>query len=343
MRRILSIIGILIFILGLLAAGLAYFTIFYPNVPESTASRILYIEKKQSIKSLSKELADSLIIIQPSTFEWVSKLMQYDSLSMKTGKYAIPGGLNNRELVSLLRSGRQVPVDLTFNNVRNIEELAGKITSDIQLDSLQFLEGILNYTVLDSLSFTQEDVLTLFIPNTYEVFWNIPFKSLLNRMRKEHKRFWNPERIKKAKALNLTPKQVYIMASIVEKETIAESEKATIAGVYYNRLQKNMLLQADPTVVFANGDFELRRVLNKHLEIDSPYNTYKYPGLPPGPIYMPDISTIDAVLNLEKHKYLYFCAKPDDSGLHAFAKTSAQHAANARKFHAWLNKQNIYR
>ena len=185
--------------------------------------------------------------------------------------------------------------------------------------------------------------MTLFIPNTYELFWNTSPKKLVERMATEHDKFYDKLRKEKMKALELSSEEVYTLASIVQKETLVSAEKPRVAGVYINRLKRGQLLQADPTVVFASGEFGLRRVLNKHLAIDSPYNTYKYEGLPPGPIAMPDITTIDAVLNYEKHKYLYFCASPDNSGKHLFAKTLVQHNRNADKYRAYLNKRRIYK
>jgi len=330
-------------ILGLIGAASLYLIAFKANTNSSEEGIEIFIDEAFDIKTLANLLHDQGLVINTSSFNWTATLMSFKKTSVKPGRYLFSETLNNRQLISILRSGRQSPVNITFNNVRDIEELAGRITNNIQLDSLGFLNEIQNDDLLDSLGFNNEDILTLFIPNTYEVFWNISFESLINRMESEHNRFWTKERLAKAEALKLNPKEVYTLASIVEKETIANSEKKRIAGVYYNRLERDMLLQADPTVVFANGDFEIRRVLNKHLEIDSPYNTYKYLGLPPGPIYMPDINSIDAVLNKENHKYLFFCAKADNSGLHAFAETSAQHAANARRFHNWLNKQRIYK
>jgi len=184
--------------------------------------------------------------------------------------------------------------------------------------------------------------LSLFIPNTYEFWWDSSANEIINRMAKENRKFWEAKnRSKKAEALGLDKKQVYTLASIVEKETQANSEKERIAGVYLNRLKRGMLLQADPTVVFAVNQFDLKRVLNKHLEFDSPYNTYKNKGLPPGPIYMPGIRSIDAVLNAEKHNYLYFCAKPDDSGTHAFATNLIGHNKNAQRYWNWLRKNGI--
>ena len=187
-------------------------------------------------------------------------------------------------------------------------------------------------------------MMSIFIPNTYQVYWNISPTELIDRMKKESDKFWSDKnRMDKLAKLEMTKEEVYTLASIVEKETNYVPEKATVAGVYLNRLNKGIMLQADPTVVFANNDFKIRRVLNKHLEKDSPYNTYKYAGLPPGPIAIASISSIDAVLENKDHKFLYFCAVPDNSGQHAFAKTLSQHNANARKFQRWLNKQRIYK
>ena len=191
--------------------------------------------------------------------------------------------------------------------------------------------------------YTKENLLSLFIPNSYEFYWNTTPKKLFERFKREHKIFFNSTRKKKLKELGLSEEEVYTLASIVQKETLVNEEKPRVAGVYINRLKRGQLLQADPTVVFASGDFEIRRVLNKHLAIDSPYNTYKYEGLPPGPICMPDVSSIDAVLNYEKHRYLYFCASTDNSGRHQFAKTLIEHNNNANKYRAYLNKQRIFK
>ena len=343
MKRIFIIAFGIASLLALIAGAIAYYAIFNSNTLFSEGDKTFFIHDQITTEKLADDLLSQSIIKRKSSFKLTAKLMSFDSNNVKTGRYKIEAGLNNREIISMIRSGRQEAVKLTFNNVRDIKELSGRITSNIQLDSIEFVEKLLSKDFLDKLEYNEQDILSLFIPNTYQVFWNIDFESLINRMKKEHNIFWNEDRLAKAAELDLSPKEVYALASIVEKETIANSEKKRIAGVYYNRLERNMLLQADPTVVYANGDFSLRRVLNKHLEIDSPYNTYKYLGLPPGPIYMPDINSIEAVLNREKHKYIFFCAKPDNSGLHAFAETSAQHAANARRFHSWLNKQRIYK
>ena len=221
--------------------------------------------------------------------------------------------------------------------------MAGFFSHRLEPDSSELLSYFLSDKVLKLNDKTEENILTLFIPNTYELFWNTSPKRLVERMATEHDKFYDKLRKEKMKALELSSEEVYTLASIVQKETLVSAEKPRVAGVYINRLKRGQLLQADPTVVFASGEFGLRRVLNKHLAIDSPYNTYKYEGLPPGPIAMPDITTIDAVLNYEKHKYLYFCASPDNSGKHLFAKTLVQHNRNADKYRAYLNKRRIYK
>jgi UPF0755 protein len=189
--------------------------------------------------------------------------------------------------------------------------------------------------------FREETLLSLFIPNTYETWWNLSARKLMERMEHEHDRFGNEKRRAAAEALSMTPVEVYTLASIVESETQAQDERATIAGVYHNRLRQGIPLQADPTIRFAVGDMSIRRVLFRHLEIDSPYNTYRNAGLPPGPIAMPTIQSIDAVLFPEKHEYIFFCAKPGYDGRHLFARTHAAHAENARVYQAWLDEQGI--
>ena len=210
------------------------------------------------------------------------------------------------------------------------------------MDSLALSDYLLKEETLAELGFTRENIISLFIPNTYEVWWNSSPEALIKRLKAEHEKWWsNKSRLDKIKELGLSPSEAYTLASIVDKESNLNKEKPRVAGVYYNRIQKGIPLQADPTVVFATGQYDLRRVLNKHLEIDSPYNTYKYRGLPPGPIYMASIDGLNAVINLENHDYLYFCAAPGYGSEHLFAKTLTQHNINARKFHRWLNQQGI--
>jgi len=245
--------------------------------------------------------------------------------------------------VLLLRSGKQTPVKVVVNNIRLKEELAGKVGSLLEVDSAGMMRLMNNSKFTLNYGFVPEAFPTLFLPNTYEFYWNTSGEEFVDKMAKEYKKFWTDERKTKAKKLGLEQSEVSILASIVEKESNFRSEHSTVAGVYLNRLRIGMPLQADPTLVFANRDFAAKRVLNKHKEIDSPYNTYRNKGLPPGPICIPDPRTIDAVLDAEKHTYIYFCAKADGSGRHAFASTYNEHLGNAREFQRMLNRQGVMR
>ena len=239
----------------------------------------------------------------------------------------------------MLRGGLQTPVKVTFNNMRDVKMLAGRISQQIEADSLSIVSLLSNSDSLNAMGFNAKTIPALFLPNTYEFYWNTTAGQFVDKMRREYDKFWNEERRNKAKAVGLTPVEVSTLASIVDKETNKTDEMARIAGVYLNRLRDGWLLQADPTLVFALGDFELKRVLNVHKEVESPYNTYKYPGLPPGPICIPSLAAINAVLSPEKHHYYYFCAKEDFSGYHNFAKTLAEHNKNAQKYQKELNKR----
>jgi UPF0755 protein len=285
-------------------------------------------------------LAENGLIMDEEGFRWVAEKMKYGDGSVKPGRYAIRPGMSNRALVGLLRSGRQEPVQITIRAVRNLEMLAGLAGRGLEFDSTALIRYIRDEW-LPNAPYTKENALTLFIPNTYEFYWNTPPRQFVARMQREHDKFWNGKRTELARQLGLSPAEVYTLASIVERETQHADEKPRIAGVYRNRLEKGMLLQADPTVIFAQNDFTLRRVLKKHLEIDSPYNTYKYTGLPPGPIYMPTIQTIDATLNAEDHQYIYFCVNPEKPGTHAFASTLNAHLRNARRYQQWANNNGI--
>jgi UPF0755 protein len=306
------------------------------NEPAAT----LYIPTGSTFDDLKTTLYEKGIIINRLTFEWLAKRKKLDD-NIHPGKYTIRDGMTNIELISLLRSGRQTPVRLTFNNIRTKENLAERITADIEPDSIEMFGLLCDSAYLKIFGFTTDNILAMFIPNTYEVYWNISAMELMDRMYIEYNKFWNDGRRQKAAEIGLSPVEVSILASIVEKETNRNDEKARMAGVYLNRLQKNWMLQADPTVVFAVGDFTIKRVLNVHKEIDSPYNTYKNYGLPPGPICVPSIASVDGVLNREVHKYMFFCAKDDFSGYHAFAETHEQHTMNAYKYRKALDENNI--
>jgi UPF0755 protein len=236
-----------------------------------------------------------------------------------------------------------------FNNQERLEDLAGRLAQQIEADSLSLLNSFRDSTFLDTNGFNQKNALAMYLPNSYEVFWNTTAEKFRNRMLKEYKRFWDPKRLEQAKAIGLTPEEVISLAAIVQKETVQVEERSKVAGVYLNRLRKRMRLEADPTVIYAlkekyqNFDTIIRRVLRKDLKIKSPYNTYKNKGVPPGPITMPDINAIYAVLQADSHKYLYFVANPKQPGYHTFATNYRQHLRNSRAYHRWINSQKLYR
>lgn len=329
-------------IVGGIAAYTIYNWIYAPNVNLSEDSFSLTIPSKSSFQSVTDILIKEQIIEDEKSFAFVSKLMKYNKSNVPAGLYEIKNGWNNRELISLLRAGNQKSVTVTFNNHRKIDEFAGKVSSYLEVDSLELLSYILDPKTLEKYGKDSQNVMSLFIPNSYKYFWNIDKADLIERLAEEGDKFWNKSnREQRREAAGMTREEVYTLASIVEKESLLKKEKPIIAGVYLNRIKRDIALQADPTVVFGLGDFTIRRVLNKHLEFDSPYNTYLYPGLPPGPIYMPSIESIDAVLEPEDHQYLYFCAKPGFDGGHLFAANLTAHNKNANVYHRWLNQQNI--
>lgn len=342
MKRILSIAFLLILLVGLFVAFTLYKSIYTQNINQDKEDLLLQIPSNSSFQDVYTLLKEGDYLKDSLSFYRVATLMKYVKDEVPSGKYQIQNTWNNRQLVGHLRSGNQAPMKVTFNNVRTVEELSGKITSYLELDSLDLLEKLTSEETLNELGLNKENVMSLFIPNTYNFFWDQDADMILDRMKKENEKFWSSEdRLSKAKALGLSKEEVYTLASIVEKESHRNNEKPVIAGVYLNRLERGMMLQADPTVVFAVGDFTIRRVLKKHLAFDSPYNTYRNTGLPPGPIYMPSIKSIDAVLSPQEHSYLYFCAKPGYDSEHSFAKTVREHENNANKYRSWLNKERI--
>lgn len=318
-----------------------FYQIFYaPNFFVDTTNGYIYVEEDDNFKSLLRKVTDEKIVTDPLSFAFLSKVMKYQE-NVKPGRYAIKANSTNLEVVRLLRSGEQAPVTITFNNIRTKEQLAPIFCEELSCSALKLDSLLGDSAFVSQYGFDTLNVISLFIPNTYEFMWNTSSEKIFSRMKYEFDKFWDEERLNKAKAINLNPKQVSILASIVESETKFNDEKPRVAGVYINRLKRGMLLQADPTVVFAIGDFTKKRILKKDTEFDSPYNTYKYLGLPPGPIRGPEISSIDAVLNPEQHKYLYFCAKEDFSGYHNFSRTHTEHINNARRYQRALNQQGI--
>ena len=321
-----------------------YSRVYQPNIvlPYNT-EKYIYIPTSAEFHDVVKVLSENGLLINANSFEWLAKQKKYTS-NIKAGRYKINRALNNNDLVNLLRSGKQTPIKVTFNNLRNKEQLAGRIASQIEADSLSIINYITDTTFLNKLQLTTDNVACLFIPNTYEFYWNTSVEGFVNRMVKEYSSFWNSSRKKKAAAIKLNYYQVSALASIVEKEqNIKRDERPEIAGLYLNRLKKRMKLESDPTLIFALNDFSIKRVLNKDKKVDSPYNTYKHKGLPPGPICIPSINAIDAVLNASDNKYIFMCAKEDFSGYHNFAKTYTKHLINARKYQKALNKRKIMR
>lgn len=321
-----------------------YQRVYQPNVTlEEGKSEYFYIHTGSSFSDVVNQLYEQGYIINQASFEWVAEKKSNFKNNIKPGRYLLKDGMSNNDLVDLLRSGEQEPVKVTFNNVRTKQDLAGKLTKNLECDSIEVFQLITDDEFVSKYGFNQQTILTLFLPNSYEFYWNTSAEEAIQRMAEEYKKFWTPERKAKAAVLNLTQSDVAILASIVQAEqSVHADERPKVAGLYINRLRKRMLLQSDPTLVYGIGDFSIRRVLNIHKEIDSPYNTYKYSGLPPGPINLPSITSLDAVLNYEEHDYIYMCAKEDFSGYHNFAKTYNQHLVYARKYQNELNKRRIY-
>ncbi len=339
-KKILLIVGLLLCVVVIV--GYTYYQkIFSVNVRLTQPHSFLYIKTGSNFSAVVDSLKKNNMLINYRSFAWLAAKMNYDK-KIISGRYKITNGLSNREFILLLRSGRQSPVNFTFNNIRTKQDFVRRVAQQLEADSTQLLNLISRDTVLSGTNFTPQNMVTLFIPNTYQVYWNTSAARFFSRMHREYLSFWNEQRKAKAKATGLSQVEVTILASIVEQETKKNDEKPVVAGVYLNRLNQNWHLEADPTLVFASGDFTIKRVLNQHKQIDSPYNTYKYAGLPPGPICIPETSSIDAVLNFTHHDYMYFCARADMSGYHAFAKDYNAHLANAKKYQSELNKRNIH-
>ena len=335
----ISFLTVLIVFLAIL---FGYYSFFIKSVIPREKETDIYIPTGATYEQVADSLDKYLIIKNKNIFNWVSKKKNYPS-HIKAGRYTVRKAMSYFSLINMLRSGNQVPVRVTFNNIRNIFQLAEKIGRQIEADSSEiasFLSDPVNY---NSDGFTKDNVISLFIPNTYELYWNTSASSFYSRMLKEYRKFWTVEKISKAREENLTPTEVAILASIIDDEVAKADEKPKIAGVYLNRLRRGMPLQACPTIKFALNDFTITRVLNKHLHVDSPYNTYKHKGFPPGPIGCPTIEGLNAVLNAEKHDYLYFAAKADFSGYHNFSRTLTEHNRYADEYQHELDRRGIYR
>jgi len=338
---IFIILGIIIFTAAYI--GYQYNSLYNQAIVKlnNKSSIEFYIPSGSDYDYVYNKLISDKIIDNSELFDNMSKIKSYTNI--KAGRYIINNGATANELINMLRSGNQKAVRVTFNNIRFLPKFAAKISKSLELDSIELLTLLSDKEFLSKIGYNQQTILSLFLPNTYEMWWNTSAEGFVMRMKKEHDRFWNTERIAKAKKISLSPTQVITLASIVQEETNNTAEMSRIAGVYINRLKVGMRLQADPTARYAYGDFSVKRVTYDYLKIDSPYNTYMYKGLPPGPICMANPITIDKVLNYESHKYYYFCAKADNSGTHVFARNLRQHNNNANAYHRFLNRQRIYR
>jgi len=325
-------------------AVIVYFAyiLFMPNIfPKTEEKAFLCIPDSSNFDDVINKLGKEAKVLNMSAFTQVSKILQYGE-KIHSGRYALKSGMNNFQLIRILRSGRQTPVRLTFNNIRTKEQLAARLSVQLMADSVSILKLLNDANYLSTYNLNPNTAISLFIPNTYEVFWNINAKQLLERMNKEYSKFWTDDRKTKAAAIPLTPTEVTTLASIVEEETNNRNDRPIVAGLYINRLKAGMPLQADPTVKFALGDFSIKRILFGHLKTDSPYNTYKNIGLPPGPIRVSTENGIDAVLNYTHHKYIYMCASETLNGEHKFAATWEEHQVNAKKYRMELDERKIH-
>jgi len=329
---------------ALIVAGLATSALLYifltPNTRLKTDETFLYIRNDDSFPEVMKQISSEGFIRNRTTFWIASKLLNYED-KVKPGRYRINDNMPNIFLIRKLRSGDQEPVQLKFNNIRTKEQLAARLSKQIMADSASIVNLLNNDEFLADFNLDSHTSVSIFIPNTYEVFWNLDAVKLFQRMKRESDRFWTEDRLLKAAQIPLTPIEVITLASIIEEETNKKHEYPIIAGLYINRIRKGMPLQACPTVRFALNDFTIRRVLFRHIAFESPFNTYQNTGLPPGPIRMPSVVCIDAVLNYQKHDYLFMSASETLNGEHNFAKTGAEHMRNARKYQQTLNRLKI--
>lgn len=344
-KKIIGVIAGIGAIVGGIFAYNVYTAVFSSNTAFENEEAHLYIapeatfgEVKEDIEPLLKDM---------DAFISVANQKGYVA-NIKAGHYIIKKGMNNNEIINTIRS-KNLPVKIAFNNQERLEDLAGRVSKQIQADSLSLILAMKDSDFLREHDFNKATALAMYIPNSYEVFWNSTGVEFRDRMLKEYKRFWNADRKAKADELKMTAQEVYTIASIVQKETAKVDERPRVAGVYLNRIRKGIKLDADPTVIYAvkkkanDWNMVIKRVLYKDLETDSPYNTYRNAGVPPGPIFMPDVSAIDAVLNAEKHGYYYFVADVERFGYHKFAKTLAQHNSNSAAYRRWINNKGVNR
>lgn len=340
-RSILLSILIGIFLLCVVAGGIVCYYLFAPQFHPSKTVYV-YVDRDDTADSIYNKIKKCGHVHQFTGFRWMAQYKDFEK-NIHTGRYAIHPNDNVYHVYSRFSRGYQAPINLTIRSVRTLDLLARNVGKQLMIDSAEIAGQLFDSTFQHKIGYTETSLPGLFIPETYQVYWDMSVAAFFKRMEKEHKRFWNKDRLAQAAAIGMTPEEVSTLASIVEEETNNDPEKPMIAGLYINRLHENIPLQADPTIKFALQDFGLRRITNEHLKINSPYNTYLKTGLPPGPIRIPTKKGIDSVLNYAKHNYIYMCAKEDFSGTHNFASNYADHMANARKYWKALNARKIFK
>ncbi len=338
-KLLYSILGFLLF--GGIISYNYYQKIFGNTIKENT---ILYVHSNESLIDIKNKIEP--FSKSPQTFLWVAAKKKLSK--PKSGRYLLKKGMSNNDLINMLRIGNQTPIKISFNNQDTVEKLAGRIAQQLEADSISLLSAFTNKEFLSKNNLSKKAAIQIYIPNSYEVYWNTSAEKFRNKMLREYNHFWNTSRLEKAKKLDLTKSEVITLASIVQKETAQKSERPIVAGLYLNRLKNKWPLQADPTIIYCvkeleGQDYVVKRVLTKDLEINSPYNTYKNRGLPPTLIAMPDVSAIDAVLNPKKHNYMFMCASINKIGYHEFTKTLSQHNRNAAKYQRWISQRGINR
>lgn len=334
-----------VLIIGIAGAAMLYFTyksIFIEPAAKRDQAVSLYIPTGSNYDQLRDSILAHQLVEDTALFDRVAKMKKLEN-NVHAGHYRFAANISMNRMINIFTGGLQEPVKVSFHNIRRLEQMAGKVSQQLELDSSRLMNLLQNPEFMQQINPSGVDLLAFFIPNTYEFYWNTSAEEFLERMKKEYDRFWNNKRKKKAEAINLTPEEVSTLASIVQEETNQVSEMDRIAGVYINRLKINMLLQADPTLKYAWNDWAMRRVLNRHKTIDSPYNTYKYAGLPPGPISMPEPQVIDKVLNYEHHDYYYFVASTENPGFHDFSRSLREHNNKANRYRRNLNRKGIYK
>jgi UPF0755 protein len=339
-RKPLITVGVIVVVIMAWMVLSFYLKYFTANV--TGKQEYLYIHTGENYNDVFKYIQDEEIVKDAGSFDAAAEGMHYKT-RVKAGRYRLHEGMTNRRLINMLASGSQEPVELSFHNLRQKKDFAGFVSKKLEADSASFMRLLDSSEFIKQYGFDTTNLYTMFIPNTYQVYWNTSPEKFFKRMYGNYEKYWTPERKQKAAALNLSPIKVSILASIVDAEALHDDEMPTIAGLYLNRLHKGMKLESDPTLIFALQDFTIHRVLNKDKEVNSPYNTYTHTGLPPGPIMMPSVNALNSVLDYKKNNYLYMCAKADFSGYHAFATNMEDHLKNARLYREALDKRNIKR